>query len=144
MLDAAVTAGINEYGGNRNVSVRIKALRISETDDERLFSDIDLTERFIGGRGFSADGLLPTRAETGAIYKFLAAKPSTAERIKYLHINTPGYAKTTVALITLCELGLIKPNANGVYTAVSTAQKTELKNSPIYRKLLEGSGKNDG
>lgn len=71
----------------------------------------------------------------------MAAKPSTAERIKYLHINTPGYAKTTVALITLCELGLIKPNANGVYTAVSTAQKTELKNSPIYRKLLEGSGK---
>lgn len=144
LLDAAVTAGINEYGGNRNVSVRIKALRISETDDERLFSDIDLTERFIGGRGFSADGLLPTRAETGAIYKFLAAKPSTAERIKYLHINTPGYAKTTVALITLCELGLIKPNANGVYSAVSTAQKTELKNSPIYRKLLEGSEKNDG
>lgn len=144
LLDAAVTAEVNEYGKERNISVRIKALRISGTDDERLFSDIDLAERFIGGRDFSAEDLLPTRGETGIIYKSLTSKPATAERIKYLYVNTIGFAKTTVALITLCELGLIEPNAEGVYSAVSTAKKTELKNSPVYKKLLERSEKNDG
>lgn len=139
VLDAAVTVETNLYNGEYNISVQIKALRMNGTDDERLFSEIDNLNLFLSGNDFDVKKVLPTREETGAVYKFICSNPSVGERIKYINLNTVGYAKTEISLMALTELGLICKDPAGRYKAAGIKGKTELKNSPTYKKLLERS-----
>ena len=140
LLDTAVTVDTNLYNGELNLSVQIKALRMSGTDDEQLFKEIDSLNNYMSGRDFDVDLLLPTRAEIGVIYKFIAAGPVSEDRIKYVHLNTVGYAKTVISLMTLTELGLIIKDNLGVYKTVGVHTKTELTNSAVYKGLLERRG----
>ena len=137
ILDVAVNAGINEYGGERNISVRIRAIRVSGTDDSRLFEEMDLTDRFIKGQNVEPEALLPTREEVGKIYKSIALKPVLKDRIISLNQNSLGYAKTAVALMTLTQLNLVQLDENRILSLGSTRQKTELTNSPIYKNPIE-------
>lgn len=140
LLDTAVTVDTNLYNGELSLSVQIKALRMSGTDDERLFKEIDNFNRYVSGRDFDLNLLLPSRAETGVIYKFIAASPAAEDRIKYVHLSTIGYAKTVISLITLTELGLIKKDSAGLYRTAGVHTKTELTNSAVYKGLLERRG----
>ena len=140
LLDAAVTVDTNLYNGELNLSVQVKSLRMSGTDDVRLFREIESLNSYMAGREYDVNLLLPSRAETGIIYKYIAAVPATEERIKYVHLNTVGYAKTVVSLMTLTELGLIIKDGTGVYRSTGVHTKTELANSEVYRDLLERRG----
>lgn len=140
LLDTAVTVDTNLYNGELSLSVQIKALRMSGTDDDRLFKEMDSLNNYMSGREFDINLLLPSRAEIGVIYKFIAAGPVTEDRIKYVHLNTVGYAKTVISLMTLTELGLIIKDNLGVYKTVGVHTKTELTNSAVYKGLLERRG----
>lgn len=140
LLDTAVTVDTNFYNGELSLSVQIKALRMSGTDDDRLFKEMDSLNNYMSGREFDINLLLPSRAEIGVIYKFIAAGPVTEDRIKYVHLNTVGYAKTVISLMTLTELGLIIKDNLGVYKTVGVHTKTELTNSAVYKGLLERRG----
>ena len=137
LLDAAVTVDTNLYNGELSLSVQVKALRMSGTDDERLFREIDSLNSYMAGREYDVNLLLPSRVETGIIYKFISAAPATEERIKYVHLSTVGYAKTAISLMTLTELGLITKDSTGIYRSTGVHTKTELANSAVYRELLE-------
>ncbi|MEE1161302.1 MAG: DHHA1 domain-containing protein, partial [Acutalibacteraceae bacterium] len=137
VLDAAVTVDTNLYNGELNLSVQVKALRMSGTDDERLFKEIDSLNNYMAGREFDVNLLLPSRAETGIIYKYITASPATEERIKYVHLSSVGYAKTAISLMTLTELGLISKDGGGVYRSTGVHTKTELTSSAVYKDLLE-------
>lgn len=137
LLDTAVTVESTFYNGENNISVFIKALRPNGTDDGRLFSELDHFNRFMSGNAFDTERLLPTREETGAVYKFISSSASSEERIKYMNLSSVGYAKTEISLMTLTELGLIKKDGNGKYRITEAKAKTDLKNSPTYGKLLE-------
>jgi len=135
-LDAAVTVETDFYGGEYNLSVRIKALRMSGTDDERLFREMDNLELFLSGKRFNINDVLPSRQETGTVYRMIGAFGTNAERIKYLSLKDPGYAKSEISLTVLSELGLIEKNKDGVLK--TTGKRNELCNSPTYKKLSEG------
>lgn len=138
-LDLAVTVDKNYFKGEYSVSVQVKAIRISETDDDKLFADIQAFDDYFAKKNTDYNKLLPTRAEVGEIYKFIGKNPVLADRVKYINMNTLGYAKTSIALITLEELGLIEKQ-NGKYTAINITTKTNLTNSPTYNDLTERSG----
>lgn len=139
ILDVAVTVDTNLYNGEWTVSVQVKAIRISGTDDDRLFREIDNFDKFMTGGEFEIRDLLPTREEVGEIYKLISQKPILEDRIKYLNLNKLGFGKTEIALMTLTELGLVKKNESGVYSKTETNLKTDLKNSELYSTLLERS-----
>ncbi len=139
LLDAAVTVELNTYNGETGITVKVKALRMNGTDDDRLFYELECFGDYMSGRKTDAKALLPTRKEAGTVYRLIASDPVPEERIKYLNINTIGYAKTAVSLLTLTELGLIVRDSSGYYRAVQREQKTELANSSVYRSLLERS-----
>ncbi len=139
-LDLAVTVETNVYNGNYSVSVQIKAIRVSSTDDEKLFSDIENYNNFKKQQNYKSPLLTPTRQEVGTVYKFITPKGVLLEKVKYSFINTLGYAKTMICLDVLDELGLIKIN-NQVCYAVDTDTKTNLLNSNTY-KILTKEGEN--
>ena len=108
LLDLAVTVSSDIYNGETRLSVQIKALRMNGTDDDRLFGEISCFNDYMAGRPVDAEQLLPSREETGSVYRLIASKPVTGERIKYLTLNTVGYAKCEISLMVLSELGLIQ------------------------------------
>ena len=141
LLDLAVTVSSDIYNGETRLSVQIKALRMNGTDDDRLFGEISCFNDYMAGRACNTEQLLPSREETGSVYRLIASKPVTGERIKYLTLNTVGYAKCEISLMVLSELGLIQKDGTGCYKITGTGKRTELANSAVYKNLLERSGK---
>lgn len=141
LLDLAVTVSSDIYNGEMRLSVQVKALRMNGTDDVRLFGEISCFNDYMAGRQVDAEQLLPSREETGSVYRLIASKPVTGERIKYLTLNTVGYAKCEISLMVLSELGLIQKDGAGFYKITGAGRRTELANSAVYRNLLERSGK---
>lgn len=137
VLDLAVTVEANEFKGNTSLSVQIKALRMSGTDDDRLFLEAFAVDDFMSGKQSDYSLITPTREEVGVVYKMICEKPILPDRLKYLFINSLGYGKTGIAITVLQELGLIT-NKNGLLTALNNANKTNLLNSTTYKTLIEG------
>ena len=142
-LDLAVNVEANLYKGEYSVSIFTKALRISGTDDDAVFASLAAFKDYFAGEDCDVSLLLPSREEVGEIYKFICEKAVLSERVKYFFINKIGYAKVSVALQTLEELGLISCNAKGFVSQVKGAPKTALNNAPIYKDLLERSGNSE-
>ncbi len=136
LLDLAVNVETNVYNGNYSVSVQIKAIKMHGTDEEKLFFDIGNFNNFMAHKPYNARFLTPSREEVGEVYKAICQKTVLSDRVKYLFINSLGYAKTMVSLITLEELGLIKQKENK-YFADLNAPKTNLLNSKTYNFLTK-------
>ena len=141
-LDLAVNVEANLFRGEYSVSVLIKDIRMSETDDDSLFSSVNEYNKYMSGNRFDTNAICPTRAEVGEIYKKISEEEVLPDRIKYVFMNKIGFAKTSVSLTVLEELGLIVNTNKGLYKAI-TGMKTNLLNSDTYRKLQERSGNND-
>jgi len=142
-LDLAVIVDTNLFRGEYSVSVQIKAMRMSGTNEEELFSQIVAVNDFFANFSCDYSLIMPNREEVGEVYKYICEKPVLNEKIVYSFINSLGYAKTVISIQTLLELGLIFKNEKGIFSAVAGAAKTALSNSPTYKKLLERSCNDD-
>ncbi len=135
-LDLAVTVDSNYYNGNLSVSVRIKSIRVSGTDDEKLFSDLENYCRLVNGFPFSAKAITPTRSEVGEVYRFIPENGIMCDKVKYNFINSLNYGKTLVSVLVLKQLDLIYEE-NGKYYKIPNAKKTNLNDCEIYNKLIK-------
>lgn len=134
-LDLAVTLDTNLYQGQYTLSVQVKAVKMSDVDQDEYFADKIKYDDFISGRDTDFSDIFPDRAEVGSVYKMITSSPQNAERLKFINTEN-GYAKTQIAISTLCELGLISEN-NGILVGNNPGQKTDLLNSVTYKKLYE-------
>ena len=134
-IDLAVTLDTNLYQGQYTLSVQIKAVKISGADQNLFFESKQQFDDFISGGITDYASIFPSRAEVGSVYKQVTAAPVKFERLKYINTEL-GYAKTQIAIKTLCELGLISLN-NGILVSHNSQQKTDLNNSDTYKKLYE-------
>ncbi len=140
VLDVAAVLEIDNYRETETLSVQIKDIRMSGTDDSKLFEQIVAYDDYKSGADCNSDKLFPTREEVGAVYKTLLGGAVTAERMKQLFLNSFGFAKTQIAVDVLCELGLVS-NVNGILSAPRGAPKTDLMCSEIYKNLYERTEK---
>ncbi len=134
-IDLAVTLDTNLYQGQHNLSVQIKAVKMSDVDQDSYFECKQQYDDFISDFDTDFTAIFPDRIEVGSIYKMITSSPINAERLKYIDTKI-GYAKTRIAVETLCELGLVSLN-NGVLVGHAATQKNDLMNSQIYKKLYE-------
>lgn len=134
-IDLAVTLDTNLYQGQYTLSVQVKAVKMSDVDQDEYFADKIKYDDFISGRDTDFSDIFPDRAEVGSVYKMIIASPQNVERLKSISTEN-GYAKTQIAISTLCELGLISEN-NGILVGNNPGQKTDLLNSKTYKKLYE-------
>ena len=136
VLDLAVTLDANYFRDEYTLNVMIKAMRISDINEDKLFSDIANLDAFLSGNMAVAPDIAPTREEIGVVYKTICKKPLKVDRAKHIFINSIGYAKSSNAITVLKELGLIEEN-NSSYVAANS-QKTDLSNSATYQLLTKG------
>ena len=136
VLDLAVNLESNLFRDEYTLSVMIKAIRLSNVDEDGLFSQIENYDNLMSHREGDPASALPSREEVGVLYKNILNKPVKLERIKHINLNNLGYAKTMVAVKTLLELGLVTEK-DGILFGVKGAPKTELTNSETYNYLVK-------
>ncbi len=135
VVDLAVTIDTNLYQGQYTLSVQTKGIKLSAIDQEQYFNGKQKYDDFVSGYDIDFAEIFPDRTEVGSVYKLINSAPIKKELIDNLNMDI-GYAKTQIALDTLCELELISLN-NGVYISHNSKQKNDLLNSKTYKKLYE-------
>lgn len=135
VIDLAVTIDVNLYQEHYNLSIMIKELKTSDFDQEKYFKSKRVYDDYMSGYNTDLSAVFPDRAEVGGIYKMITASPVKSERLKYINTEI-GYAKTRVAVKTLCELDLVTLSG-GILTSNINREKTSLLNSQTYKKLYE-------
>ena len=135
MIDLAVTLDANLYQGQYSLSVQIKALKMSDSNQDEYFKEKQYLDDFLSGCTTDFAAIFPSREEVGSIYKKINASPVGVAKLKYIDTGI-GYAKTQIAVKTLCELGLVSEN-NGILIGHKSQQKNDLMNSVTYKKLYE-------
>lgn len=135
ILDLAVRLEKNEYMGQVRVSVYIKEMRMSGTDDEVYLKSVRLYEKIRRKEKASperAKAVLPDRAFVGEVYKYIKKSPLRKEFTDVLcyRLSDDGSAAARVlmSIDILKELSLLEENEG------------EIKVSPVEARVnLESS-----
>ncbi len=141
-VDIAATIEVNEYRGEKNLSLTVREIRPSgqsEVDIETaaLYSD------FI--RGFCRDTsfIRPTREEIGLVFR-CCDTPKDKQLILNKLTGRLAVGKILAACDILCELELLRIEQKGDQTILHRVDgvRSDLENSSILRRLKEGDPDN--
>lgn len=135
-LDLAVTVETNNYNGYESVSVQIKGIRMSKTDEDELFSSLYNYRSFVNALPYNAEVITPTREQVGEVYRYITENGVLQDKVIYHFITSLNFGKTRVSLDVLQDLNLIYKKDNKYYKNINS-QKTNLVNSSIYQKLIK-------
>ena len=143
-VDLAVVLEARPYAGRDTLSVIIRAIRLSGTDEEALISGRALYEKFRRGEELSKEEfgqLLPARGEFSAVYRalrdaggFCGEPEQFFSRLR----GTGGFASFLVALAVFRERGLTADEMDGDTYRVRIVQrngKVNLEESPVLQSL---------
>ncbi len=140
MVDIAVKIGSNEYQGRQQLSIQVKAIRFSSTDDCKVIDSLQNYEEFCRNTVISdelKEKVNIDRDFCGSIYKFIKANGgwdySEEALAKRLKLTEEKIAGCKIALDVLTDLGILKYE-NSKYSLPSQAVKTALENSEIFIK----------
>ena len=152
-LDLAVTLEVNEYNGQRSVSVKVRDLRPAGFPQEKFFNAKDCYQLFRRGEPIQpalAKRAAPSREEAALVYRFLKARQGYAGEpdALYAELLAEGkgaaginYCKLRILLDILAEAELItlSPLLTGI-TLRETEGRSDLNRTPTRRRLQEEYG----
>lgn len=141
ILDLAVKLERNEYMGQVKVSVYIKDMRMSGTDDEKYLKSVRLYEKVKRKDRLTekeAKFALPTRQFTGEVYRYIRDCGGWHHDTDVLcyRLNDDGSnaCKVLISIDALCELGILK-NDKGNIIPADIQKKANLDNSRLLSYL---------
>ncbi|MFV0498204.1 MAG: single-stranded-DNA-specific exonuclease RecJ [Candidatus Fimivivens sp.] len=143
-VDIAFSASINDYQGQHSVSLKLKAIRISNSDMNLLVLGEQRYDSYLRHENLGAE-LIPTREETAVVYRYIKRQGSInfSPNALYCHIvqqESLDYARFRIALEVLQELGLLRRTVSqdvAVLTVDTTAARVHLEHSSIIRSLQQ-------
>lgn len=149
VLDLAATLSINEYNGNRSVSVYVNEIKSSSEDNERQLESLRLFEDFCAGNrisGEQAKSILPSRDDFALMYRFLRQNGGYSfpvETLVHKLSNKLDYGKIRVIIEAMNELRLIEiiEGTNSCkINLLNVKNKVDLGSAKIIKALSEVSG----
>ena len=148
-VDLAVTLDINEYNGNKSVSIIIKDIKAAADNTEEMLKSQRIFEGFCRSNMLDREQLksiLPSRDDFAVLYRFLRANGGYSfsfDTLVYKLGNKLSLGKIRVALEAMNELGLIRI-FEGMYDfeikMCEVGGKVDLNTSVIIQKLREVRG----
>ncbi|MBR3816042.1 MAG: single-stranded-DNA-specific exonuclease RecJ [Clostridia bacterium] len=140
-LDLAVRLDRNEYMGQVRVSIYVREIRISGTDDEKYLKSVRLYEKIKRGDRITkrqAAFALPERDFCVSVYRFIKDKGgwSFDTDILCYRLGDDGSnaCKVLVCIDALCELGVLKRSESSILLADSD-KKVNLDSSELLKRL---------
>ena len=145
-VDIAVSLDINEFNGNRSLSIFIKDIKFSDIDNKAILDDKLLFETFAVGGNLTAEQLhklCVKREDFAVVYRYLKSnKFEFSTDILYYRLDGKiTYAKLMVILTAMQELSLISVESDLYKSKIEVLpanQKVDLFSAPIIRRVMEG------
>ncbi|MDO5123962.1 MAG: single-stranded-DNA-specific exonuclease RecJ [Eubacteriales bacterium] len=143
-VDLAVTLDRNDYAGNTYLSVIVKELKLSSTDNEAMLKNERIFERFLTGKSLTthdARSILPQREDFAAVYRYLRANNGFSGTVSQLAARLDVMlGKLRIVLMAMSELSLIEIEEGMQRTSLRllpTTAKVSLDSAPIIAELKE-------
>lgn len=146
VVDLAVTLDINEYKGIENLTVILKDIKASQTENSTYIDSLRIFEAFCKGDALSKSQFLsiyPSRNDFALVYRFLRDNNGFTYKIDNLSArleNKLSFGKIKVILKAMNELGLIEMQ-EGLKTLnikfLQVNHKVDLDSADIIKKLKE-------
>lgn len=146
IVDVAVSLDRNIYNGQENLSVIIKDIKYSQSNNEELIDSERIFDKFAKRYKLTKDevmSILPTRNDFAYVYRFLKQNKGFIYG-EYALVNALNYkismGKLIVILYSMKELGLINW-LQGLYQSIiemKESGKVNLEDSVFIKKLKEG------
>lgn len=146
IIDVAVSLDRNIYNGQENLSVIIKDIKYSQSNNEELIDSERIFDKFAKRYRLTKNevmSILPTRNDFAYVYRFLKQNKGFIYG-EYALVNALNYkismGKLIVILYSMKELGLINW-LQGLYQSIiemKESGKVNLEDSVFIKKLKEG------
>lgn len=146
IVDVAVSLDRNIYNGQENLSVIIKDIKYSQSNNEELIDSERIFDKFAKRYKLTKNevmSILPTRNDFAYVYRFLKQNKGFIYG-EYALVNALNYkismGKLIVILYSMKELGLINW-LQGLYQSIiemKESGKVNLEDSVFIKKLKEG------
>ena len=141
-VDLAVNLDRNVYNGETRVSVIVRGIRPSLTDEEKVLSSIRLCERLARGESLSSEeakALLPDRELEVAVFKSIKAKPlkDCCYEALCVRLGDDGskLAAITVTAEVMIEMGILAVDEDNRIYVPQNPTKVNLEDSDLMKKI---------
>lgn len=141
-VDLAVNLDKNVYNGETRVSVIVRGIRPSNTDEEKVLSSIALYEKFARGERLSSEQakrLLPERELEVAVFKSIKARPLIDNYCEMLCVRLGDdgskLAAMTASVEIMLEMGILTIDEDNRVCVPQNPPKVNLEDSTIMKKI---------
>lgn len=141
-VDLAVNLDRNVYNGEARVSVIVRGIRPSLTDEEKVLSSISLFEKFLRKEKLSAQEakrLLPDRQLEVNVFKSIKTKPLKDKYCEMLCVRLgddgENLARITAVVEIMLEMGILAADENDMIYVPENPPKVNLEDSEIMKDI---------
>ncbi len=142
IVDLAVTLDRNIYNGETRISVNVKNIRPSHTDENKVLLGRRLYEKVLGEMPLSreqAECALPDRNIQVEVFKHIKMSKPVDDSFEQIcmHLGDDGteYCKVAVAVADMLEMGVITKTNGGRLAPAETNGKVDLNDSVLMKRI---------
>lgn len=142
VVDLAVNLDRNHFNGETRVSVIVRGIRPSATNEEKVLECISLYEKFARGEKLTsvqAAKLLPSRELEVAVFKCIKAKPLKDKYAEMLCVRLgddgSSLAAITAVVEIMLEMGILAADGDNRVYVPENPPKVNLENSTILKRI---------
>ena len=142
IVDLAVTLDRNIYNGETRISVNVKNIRPSHTDENKVLLGRRLYEKVLGEMPLSreqAECALPDRNIQVEVFKHIKMSKPVDDSFEQIcmHLGDDGteYCKVAVAVAVMFEMGVITKTNGGRLAPAETNGKVDLNDSVLMKRI---------
>ncbi len=141
-VDLAVNLDKNVYNGETRVSVIVRGIRPSDTDEEKVLVSLRLFDKFSRNENLTreeAENLLPDRQLQIDVFKSIKQKPLKDKYCEAIcvRIGDDGgnLAKISAIIEIMLEMGILETDSYGTVYVPDNPPKVNLEDSVIMKKI---------
>lgn len=143
-VDVAATFESNEYLGQIRLSILVKNIKLHTMDDDVLFAGMRQFSDLMHGVEGSYASALPDREFIARIYKFIRNngkfRHGTELLCNRLGLTAEDFAKVSVSVEALLELGTLIYDGDGNLTLPEENVRVNLDDAPVLKRIKEYEG----
>ncbi|MGN0547470.1 MAG: single-stranded-DNA-specific exonuclease RecJ [Acutalibacteraceae bacterium] len=147
IVDLAVNLDKNVYNGETRVSVIVRGIRPSNTDEEKVLSAIRLFDKFSRNEKLTSEQakrLLPERKLQVDVFKSIKSKPLKDRYCEALCMRLGDDGENLAAIIAsveiMLEMGVLAANYDDMIYVPENPDKVNLEDSEIMKKIRNLTG----
>ncbi len=141
-VDLAVNLDRNVYNGESRVSVIIRDMRPSSTNEDKVLSAISLYDKFLRGEKLSSEEagkILPDRELQVNVFKMIKAKPLKDKNIESLCVRLEddgeNMAKIAAVVDIMLEMGILETDYDLIIRVPQNPPKVNLEDSETMKRI---------